>query len=614
MYTPEVARYSAAIKHSFAYETALKRWPIILTQVVDGLYRKCHELMEQGLFDATQQAEAKDIIGNISKLKYEMTHDRALSPLGVTASNASRIGSFFVPSTEPYDDLIERTKPTWYKSDWLFTECYLYRRLRHLFERSAKWRDFDPFLELKNNAFRASGLGIYACAVWMHELLSQSQTHAASSHETQATFNDLIYSSLWGNATDLSLLLQVDKEELKKLQVDSEHERNRKLQHVLVNDVDAVWRNLRSVRHGRVDMVLDNAGFELVTDFMLAEFLLTLRGPIPSASEERANDIEGRIYRIQRRITETCQQQNLPKKPRLLVVSKLQPPSALMAAYDRTGQRHFGENYVQELIEKARVLPDDIQWHFIGGLQSNKAKLLAAVPNLYAVQSVDSEKLALGLEKTLAKPEHASLRKAPLYVYIQVNTSGEAGKSGVPAMDAPWDGISNNKPPLLSLAQTIMLTCPHMRFSGLMTIGALTNSQSVQGHEERENPDFLALVKSRKYLAQALEQDSEFQAKLSNTSFWAPQGNLQNVYGTLREHDLELSMGMSADMSSAIAMGSTCVRIGSDSFGARTTNSEAASVREAELDACTDVPLIKEVVFHTKNMPWFVSVRMRIIS
>ena len=344
MYTPEVARYSAAIKHSFAYETALKRWPIILTQVVDGLYRKCHELMEQGLFDATQQAEAKDIIGNISKLKYEMTHDRALSPLGVTASNASRIGSFFVPSTEPYDDLIERTKPTWYKSDWLFTECYLYRRLRHLFERSAKWRDFDPFLELKNNAFRASGLGIYACAVWMHELLSQSQTHAAFSHETQATFNDLIYSSLWGNATDLSLLLQVDKEELKKLQVDSEHERNRKLQHVLVNDVDAVWRNLRSVRHGRVDMVLDNAGFELVTDFMLAEFLLTLRGPIPSASEERANDIEGRIYRIQRRITETCQQQNLPKKPRLLVVSKLQPPSALMAAYDRTGQRHFGEN------------------------------------------------------------------------------------------------------------------------------------------------------------------------------------------------------------------------------------------------------------------------------
>ena len=59
-----------------------------------------------------------------------------------------------------------------------------------------------------------------------------------------------------------------------------------------------------------------------------------------------------------------------------------------------------------------------------------------------------------------------------------------------------------------------------------------------------------------------------------------------------------------------------CIRdsIGSDSFGARTTNSEAASVREAELDACTDVPLIKEVVFHTKNMPWFVSVRMRIIS
>jgi uncharacterized pyridoxal phosphate-containing UPF0001 family protein len=77
----------------------------------------------------------------------------------------------------------------------------------------------------------------------------------------------------------------------------------------------------------------------------------------------------------------------------VVAVSKTKPVSVIQEVYD-SGHRHFGENYVQELLEKAPQLPADIQWHFVGHLQSNKAKaLVSGVPNLYMVESVDSLKV-----------------------------------------------------------------------------------------------------------------------------------------------------------------------------------------------------------------------------
>ena len=106
---------------------------------------------------------------------------------------------------------------------------------------------------------------------------------------------------------------------------------------------------------------------------------------------------------------------------RLVAVSKLFPPEDIQAAYD-AGHRHFGENYIQELAGKASALPNDIKWHFIGALQSNKCKALAEkVPNLWCVETVDSRKKAHLLEAgTVAGGREESLR-----VFIQVNTSGE---------------------------------------------------------------------------------------------------------------------------------------------------------------------------------------------
>lgn len=602
-YTPEVNRYSASVKNSFAYDTAVHRWPAILTQVIDGLFRQSHELSSTGLA-SHKVAEARKIIEQVSRLKYELTHDLPLAPLDVTPSNATHFGTRCAPTTEAYDDILRSHQLTWFHSDWLFTECYLYRRLRLLFEKSNEWKDFDPFAISKDDAFRASGQGVYHSAMRLSEIVKIG-AHQTSSPATYKTFQDMVYSSLWGNASDLSLLINADDAVLQKVQATTENERTAKIEHVVVNDIDKMWCAVHRMHNGRIDFVLDNAGFELMADMLLADFLLTLRGPVLCANEERSNEIASRIERVRMRIAEATKTASRQTQPHLLVVSKLHPPSDLMAAYVRSKQRHFGENYVQELVEKASVLPRDIHWHFIGGLQSNKAKHLAAVPNLYAVESVDSEKLAASLEKALAKPENERERAYSLLVYVQVNTSGEEGKSGVPSMMSAWES-GTPKPPLMALAEDIILTCPHMRFKGLMTIGALANSRS----SEHENPDFEALVTSRKYLADALAKDSEFQVKLKNASWWTPSGPVKQVYDdALSESKLALSMGMSADMRAAIEKGSTTVRIGSDCFGTRSTNSEASQVRAVEMDAWSKIPLVKEIVFHTKNMPWFVSVR-----
>ena len=106
---------------------------------------------------------------------------------------------------------------------------------------------------------------------------------------------------------------------------------------------------------------------------------------------------------------------------RLVAVSKYIPPDSIKVAYT-AGQRHFGENYIQELISKASELPDDIKWHFIGALQSNKCKLLVEqVQNLWCVETVDTEKKARLLEAGLVAVD----RKDVLKVFVQVNTSGE---------------------------------------------------------------------------------------------------------------------------------------------------------------------------------------------
>lgn len=207
----------------------------------------------------------------------------------------------------------------------------------------------------------------------------------------------------------------------------------------------------------------------------------------------------------------------------MVAVSKTKPLAAVLEAY-AAGQRDFGENYVQELVDKAPQAPADVRWHFIGHLQSNKAKmLLEGVPNLAVVETVDSEKLAKKLDRVRADIQnHADAPARPLDIFLQVNTSGEESKSGVEPSE------------VAALAAAVRDGCPHLRVAGLMTIGMPDYSSRPENFE--------CLRACRKEVAQTLG---------------------------VPEDALELSMGMSGDFEAAIEMGSTNVRVGSTIFGAR---------------------------------------------
>ncbi|KAF9964373.1 hypothetical protein BGZ70_006555 [Mortierella alpina] len=234
----------------------------------------------------------------------------------------------------------------------------------------------------------------------------------------------------------------------------------------------------------------------------------------------RAQEIKENLDGVKARMDEVLQTQGgAASKARLVAVSKYKPASDILAAYETAGHRHFGENYVQELEEKSKELPSDIQWHFIGSLQSNKCKTVAAIPNLFVVETVDSAKKASTLDKACA----AAARPEPLRIFLQVNTSGEESKSGM----SPGES--------LEVARHVLSNCPHLKLAGLMTIGSPNPDL-----ENGENPDFKALNQCR-----------------------------TTIQDTLQIEGLELSMGMSDDFQRALQQGSTNIRVGSTIFGSR---------------------------------------------
>jgi PLP dependent protein len=198
----------------------------------------------------------------------------------------------------------------------------------------------------------------------------------------------------------------------------------------------------------------------------------------------------------------------------LLAVSKTFPAEDVRAAFN-SGQRAFGENYVQEAVAKIAELADlrsQIEWHFIGPLQSNKTKVVAE--NFDWVHSVDRLKIAERLS------DQRGDNMAALNVCLQVNVSGEASKSGVTPDEA------------LTLARAVA-ALPHLRLRGLMAI-----------------PEPAGTLDEQR----------------------APHRRLREIMDTLRADGLELdtlSMGMSADIEAAILEGATLVRIGTAIFGAR---------------------------------------------
>ncbi len=227
--------------------------------------------------------------------------------------------------------------------------------------------------------------------------------------------------------------------------------------------------------------------------------------------------IKENIHQIKQRITAIAQQcERDPKQIQLIAVSKTKPISAIKEAIE-AGQRLFGENYVQEGIAKIEYFQKnhtnlDLEWHFIGPLQSNKSKLVAE--NFSWVHTIERDKIAKRLNEQ--RPNHLPA----MNVLIQINISNEVSKSGI----APDE--------MFNLAKIIQ-ELPNLKLRGLMAIPAETSDLQQQ-----------IVTFKRMY-------DLYIQ--------------LQNRY----ENIDTLSMGMTHDMQAAITAGSTMVRIGTAIFGAR---------------------------------------------
>ena len=207
----------------------------------------------------------------------------------------------------------------------------------------------------------------------------------------------------------------------------------------------------------------------------------------------------------------------LPSHVQLIAVSKTKPVSMLQEAYD-AGQRLFGENYVQEIVEKQPLLSNDIEWHFIGHLQSNKVKYIA--PFVKCIHAVESEKLLAEINKQAVKNNRS------IECLLQIHIAEEESKFGF-----------NPENAIAEIRKIDFSKYPNITINGVMGMASFVDDQDQVKRE----------FQSLKQIFDALKKE----CFATSNSF------------------KEISMGMSGDYKMAIEEGSTMVRVGSSIFGSR---------------------------------------------
>ncbi|KAF8064163.1 DUF89 domain-containing protein [Lyophyllum atratum] len=276
LFTSPYPPYDPTDESGFSYQTVVKRWPVIITGVIDQLYRDCHDLsLESQKPDADTStmenkiAEGKGIIEKISKLKYQMGRDHPLEH--IRDDGEADVETY----NKELGQLAELQKNTWFTAPWLFAEYVVPApdepSLASPYGPAAK--DATSIAFFKMSTFSQSGTAIRQIATSMHEL--QSEKSALDAEKLAVLFREMVQMCLWGNATDLSLLTHMSPDDIEHLQSVGKEAQMARQQFILKDDQEQVWKHLSSLNAGRVDFVLDNSGFELFTDFVFADFLVT---------------------------------------------------------------------------------------------------------------------------------------------------------------------------------------------------------------------------------------------------------------------------------------------------------------------------------------------------
>lgn len=250
--------YFNSDEDSFAFTTARVRWFKIVQDAIDDI-----EIQIKSGSNAFK-SQGSIIIEELKVLKEDLQNDGKITGFPEDTE---------VDAYKSYNLELKDKNYTWLTGPWLVLENYLYRLINYYFVSRSEWFNYDIFANLKSNSFKESVAGVTELAIHYYQL--NEQLHSKVDDESlKVLFREFAEISLWGNATDLSLLATATLEDIKSVQgakarKDSEDK-------ILVNKIDEAWDALKSSSKPikRVDFVLDNAGFELYTDLIYSLFLL----------------------------------------------------------------------------------------------------------------------------------------------------------------------------------------------------------------------------------------------------------------------------------------------------------------------------------------------------
>ena len=262
----QTATSNSGDPESYAYSTARQRWPRILSSAIDEITSSIsgnHGLSKEDV-DA-----GKIILDKLTSLKTSMLGNAVLEPIPHDGR----------PDIEAYNAEFTTLKDRkWFAAPWLYTECYMYRLIHTYFTLSTPfWHSFDMFATSKRSSLVGSKKGTIELVKRFRGVLqAASEKLATEDAMRKAMFEEMVQISLWGNATDLALLTSVSVEELNSRQGKAVRESNK--ENIVVDDTEQVWGLLSRIRSlgtpRDIHIVLDNAGFELLTDLVFAGYLI----------------------------------------------------------------------------------------------------------------------------------------------------------------------------------------------------------------------------------------------------------------------------------------------------------------------------------------------------
>ncbi|KIJ41034.1 hypothetical protein M422DRAFT_229841 [Sphaerobolus stellatus SS14] len=260
---PPWPAYRGYHEYSFAHATMGHRLPTILGKAIDDAVTTLNTLSDEG-----EILDLADCIERMGELMVDLSENHKLRPIiddgeGDVALWNKEIAKYFQGKD-------------FMNAPWLFAEAYKYRRLHECFSVSKHWRMYDVFARQKCDTFSRSQDAVFELSMRFAEPFKHSSniTQEERLEREKFMFLELTQVCLWGNSTDLSLLINMTEEQLKSLQSTGGEHLAATEKNILGNHMENLWETAKDIRGGRIDFVLDNAGFELYCDCVYADYLI----------------------------------------------------------------------------------------------------------------------------------------------------------------------------------------------------------------------------------------------------------------------------------------------------------------------------------------------------